>query len=334
MSSIKKAPLMFGILFMLLIVSPVALYKYYETLLTPVGKYETTKTTVFVVSPGQPLTQIAQNLKDEGLIKSAFAFRLLVAQMAISRSIQAGDFHLSSDMSSREIASNLTHGAIDIWVTIPEGLRAEEQADRIEEKLKFGSNEKYQFDKREYIKIAKEGYMYPDTYLIPKDATAQDIVKRFQDTFDQKVSKSLLEKGATNNLSTHEVVVLASLIEKEAKISQEKPIIAGILLNRINTGFPLQVDATVAYAKGYVSSQNTWWPQVTVDEYRSVKSPFNTYLNVGLPPLPISNPGLDSITAASNPQPTDYFFYLHDAEGKIHYAKTAQEHQQNIRDFL
>lgn len=307
--------------------------KYFNYLLEPRAPTAEALTKVIVVKPGQPVVQIAKNLEEEKLIKSAFAFRLLVAQMGISKNIQAGDFRLSANMSSRQIAKELTHGAIDVWITLPEGLRKEEQAKRIEEKLKFGSNNVYQFDKNEYIKLAEEGYMFPDTYLIPKDATAKDVVKRLRETFNQKTADIISKKGS-NNLTSEEVIILASLIEKEAKTDNEKPVIAGILLNRLKAGIALQVDATVSYAKGYDSAKNTWWPQVIINDYKIVKSPYNTYLFTGLPQAPISNPGLESIRAAVNPAETNYFYYLHDSNGKIHYATTVEEHNKNIRDFL
>lgn len=334
MTVIKKWPAVFGILFVLLIISPVLLYKYYNFMLQPVSFVSPAPNKTFVITPGQPLVQVAANLEKDHLIKNSFAFRLLVAQMGISRNIQAGDFNISPNMSSKEIATFLTHGAIDVWVTIPEGLRIEEQADRVEQKLKFGTNENYKFDKKQYIQLAKEGYMYPDTYLIPKDATAQDVADRLQQTFKQKVGDVILNKGIQYGLSPQDVIILASILEKEAKTSEEKPIIAGIFINRLNAGLPLQVDATVAYAKGYDSAQNTWWPQISVSDYQDVKSAYNTYLHLGLPPAPIASPGMDSINAASSPAKTDYFYYLHDTKGKIHYAKTVGEHNQNIQTYL
>jgi len=327
----KKKPLIFALLFLILILTPVLLNKYYNYLLEPRSKEETSQ--IFVIKPGQPVTQIAQNLEEAGLVKNALAFRLLVAQMGIAQNIQAGDFRLSPDKTSREIATELTHGAIDVWITLPEGMRIEEQAARLEEKLKFGSNEKYQFDKGQYIKTAQEGYMFPDTYLVAKDATAADIAQRLRQTFDEKVA-TLLAKGKESNLTEEEVLILASLVERESKSPRERPIIAGILLNRLNTGMALQVDATIQYAKGYDSNENTWWGQVTPSEYETVKSRFNTYLYPGLPPAPIANPGLESLQAAAEPAQTEYFYYLHDAEGKVHYATTAEEHNQNIQDFL
>ena len=176
--------------------------------------------------------------------------------------------------------------------------------------------------------------MFPDTYLIPKDATAADVAAKLEETFDAKVADELLAQGEENNLSSEDVIILASLLEREAKTNEEKPIIAGILLNRLEAGMPFQVDATVQYAKGYDTAQNTWWPTVTVDDYQSVKSVYNTYLFVGLPPGSIANPGLESIKAAANPAQTSFFYYMHDREGKIHYAQTDDEHQRNIEMYL
>lgn len=315
-----------------MIFTPIVLNIYYNQLLKSVSFDQTPQ--IFVIKPGQPIVSIAQNLKDAGLIRNTLAFRLLVAQMGIGKNIQAGDFRLAQNMSSREIASLLTHGAIDIWITFPEGLRKEEIAQIIEAKLNTSGNESYLFDKKEFIELAEEGYMFPDTYLVPKDSNAKDLANRLRQTFDQKVNQKILENGQSYNLSGDEVVTLASLIEREAKTSEERPVIAGILINRLNTGIPLQVDATVQYAKGYDPGKNAWWPQVTQDDYRQVKSPFNTYLHVGLPPGPIASPGIESIRAAAEPTETDYLYYLHDIDGKIHYAKTAEEHNQNVNEYL
>lgn len=333
MVKLTKKTVIFTVLFLLLILTPVILNQFYQLQLAPESQNQAAQEKIFVIVPGQPITAIAQNLKEENLIKSAFAFRLLVAQMGIGKSVQAGDFRLSPAMSSREIALELTHGAIDIWVTLPEGLRVEEQAARIEEKLKFGENKSYNFNKNEYLKLAKEGYMFPDTYLIPKDATAQIVASQITQTFTQKVEQSIINKSNTD-LSKEDVITLASLIEREAKTAEEKPTIAGIIINRLNLGMPLQIDATVQYAKGYDSANNSWWPQITREDYKSVRSAYNTYLNKGLPPGPIASPGIDSIRAALEPEETEYLYYIHDSEGKVHFAKTAEEHNQNVRDFL
>lgn len=318
-----------AISFIILILSPVAANRTYQQQLKPVSRQQSYQ--IFVIRPGQPVVQIAQNLKEAGLVRNALAFRLLVAQMGIGKSIQAGDFRLSPHLSSRDIATELTHGAIDVWITFPEGTRVAEMAAIIEAKLKTPENDKYQFDKKEFRQLAREGYMFPDTYLIPKDTTAQLVIDRMQQTFSQKVDQNLL---VSKELTADEIITLASLIEREAKTNEERPTIAGILLNRLNAGIVLQVDATVQYAKGYDAAADSWWPQVAPQDYQSVKSSFNTYLHTGLPPGPIANPGIESIRAARNPSETNYLYYLHDSEGKIHYAETIEEHNANIRQYL
>lgn len=327
----KYKPVLIGIL-VLAVVTPLVLFQYYQSQLAPLSKDETPIRVV--INPGQPLKQIAAKLQEEKLIRNAIAFRILVTQMGITTKIQAGDYRLKPNLSSQEIAQTLTHGALDIWITFTEGKRIEEQAQIVEEKLNDSTNDNYQFNKEEYIKIAKEGFMFPDTYLISKDATAQDVAEKLRGTFDEKVGKALLAKGAKNNLIENQVVILASLIERESRTIEEKAIISGILHNRLKLGMALQVDATVQYGKGYDIAKKSWWPPVFTNDYKSVKSSYNTYLINGLPPAPISNPGLESIRAAAEPADTDYLYYLHDAEGKIHYAKTAEEHSQNIQKYL
>lgn len=333
MTTPSKRTIFFAIFFILLVTLPVVLSQYYNYLLNPVSASVEAEPIIFVITPGEPIVTVAQSLKEKNLVKNAFVFRLLIAQMGIGKSIQAGDFKLSQSMSARDIAKELTHGAIDVWVTLPEGLRIEEQAQRIEQKLTFGENSNYNFDKKEYIRLAKEGYMFPDTYLIPKDADARIVASRLLQTFDEKVTNSIL-KNSKSDLSTDDIVIIASLIEKEAKTSEEKPIIAGIITNRLKGKMALQIDATVSYAKGYDSAKNSWWPQITQEDYKAVRSPYNTYLNAGLPPAPIASPGIDSIRAALNPADTDYFYYLHDSDGKIHYGKTVEEHNSNVQEFL
>lgn len=328
-----KTPSRLLVIVILLILAPIALLKYYNFLLTPVA-VSSQENQIFVVKPGQGLNQIAQNLAKDKIVRNALAFRLMATQMGIAKNIQAGDYRFSPGQSAAEIAKTLTHGAIDVWITFPEGLRIEEQAQKISDKINTSENDKAQFDRDQYIKLAKEGYMFPDTYLITKDAGAVDVAQKLRDTFDQKVDSRILEKGAKNNLTGYQVVIMASLIEREARGDEEKPVIAGILLNRLQAGIALQIDATVQYAKGYDAAKKTWWAPVSVSDYSTVRSPYNTYLTPGLPPAPISNPGLASIRAAAEPADTPYLYYIHDSKGKIHYAKTIEEHNANINKYL
>lgn len=328
----NKRIYVFALLFVILIVAPVILNSLYNYQLKPVNP-KNNENQIFIVQPGTPVVTIAENLSEKNLIKNVLTFRLLIARLGIGKNIQAGDFRLSPSMSSRTIAEQLTHGAIDIWITLPEGLRIEEQAEILDENLNFSDSELNVFEKDEYLDIAFEGYMFPDTYLIPRDATAEQVVKILRDTFDKKVGSQIFSDARKNNLTESQLITLASLIEREAKGKIEKPIIAGILLNRIRNGIALQVDATVQYGKGYDSANNVWWPQITRDDYRQVNSKYNTYLITGLPPGPISSPGLDSIFAAANPETSDYFYYLHDFDGNIHYAQTIDGHNENFQKF-
>ncbi len=279
---------------------------------------------IFVVEKGDGVREISNRLKTKGLIKSSIAFFLMVKQLGLDKKIEAGDFRLNQSMTTQEIAENLTHGTLDIWITIPEGKRAAEIAEILKEKIPT-----YNFSWANIL-ASSEGYLFPDTYLIPKDADITMIIKQMRGIFDQKLATI-----DTNNskLTKSQIVTLASLIEREAITDNEKPIIAGILINRLNAAMPLQVDATIQYAKGQNALNKKWWEPVNLEEYRTVASNYNTYLIQGLPPGPISNPGLEALRAAANPADTDYLFYLHDKNRQIRYAKTLQEHNANIEKY-
>lgn len=284
----------------------------------PVNKNDTSQK-IFVIAKGEGLRSITNALKAQGLIKDPVVFFLLVKQLGLDTKIQAGDFRLSPSMSAQEIAHALTKGSLDVWVTIPEGKRAQEIADILQSKIPA-----YTEDWRVRLN-ENEGYLFPDTYLIPKDATIDQVATLLRGTFDQKYASI----PDTAGKSQEKVVTIASLVEREAITDEEKPIIAGIIQNRLNAGVALQVDATIQYAKGYNASRKSWWSPVTVAEYTSIRSPYNTYLSPGLPPGPIANPGLAALEAAVNPQNTEYFYYLHDKDGQIRYAITNDQHNSN-----
>jgi len=285
---------------------------------------ENKESTIFVVQKGDGVKEISNGLKQKGLIKSSVVFFLLVKQLGIDKKIEAGDFRLSPSMTALEIAENLTHGTLDIWVTISEGKRATEIAEILKKKIPT-------YDPSwTNILIGQEGYLFPDTYLIPKDADIEMIVNQMRVNFDQKYT---VINTNSSGLTKEQIVILASLIEREAITNGEKPIIAGVLTNRLNAAVPLQVDATIQYAKGKNPETKKWWEPVMLEEYKSVRSDYNTYLFSGLPPGPISNPGLEALRAAANPADTDYLYYLHDKDRKIRYAKTLSEHNANIEKF-
>lgn len=289
--------------------------------LQAVNSKDTTKK-FFVIAPGSGIRAIANNLKEQGLIQDDIVFFLLVKQKGIDNKIQAGDFRLSPSMTAEQIADELTHGSIDVWVTIPEGKRADEIADTLAEKIPS-----YEESWRETLN-ANEGYLFPDTYLIPKDGSIDQIISILKNTFNTKVESIGLSPTSPN---LKRIVTIASLIEREAITDAEKPVISGIIHNRLEEGMALQIDASIQYAKGKVGS--TYWAPVTLAEYKSVKSNYNTYLAPGLPPGPIANPGIEALRAAANPQKTNYLYYIHDKSGTIRYAETLDQHNNNINKY-
>jgi len=281
---------------------------------------------IFVVKKGEEIRSIAARLSSERFIRSRIVFFLLVRALGLDSKIQAGDFYINRGQSAQELAESLTHGAIDVWITIPEGFRVEEIATRLSKELAISEPD--------FLAVAEEGYMFPDTYLIPKQASAAAIVTLFKNNFDKKITAKMREDMVRNKQTLEDVIVLASLVEREGKNDTDRPMIAGILQNRLADEWPLQVDATLQYALGYQTQDKTWWKKSLFNEDKKISSPYNTYQNIGLPPKPIANPGLAAINAVIYPTPSNYFYYLHDPQGQAHYATTLAEHEANIARYL
>lgn len=296
-------------LFILIVVSA-GVFLYIQTLfLAPSNNSEKIS---FMINKGSSISLIGNNLEKAGLIKNSTVFRFYVQLTGVQNKIQAGEFDLSKNLTLNQIIEKLKKGPTEILITIPEGLRREEVAERYKVALK-----KDESFVNEFLQLTngKEGYLYPESYLFPKDASASQIVNRMLKTFDSKVKDV-----------TFEQLIMASLLERETFSDSEKSIVAGILYKRIENGWPLQVDATLQYIKG------NWKPVYSQD--KELVSPFNTYKNLGLPPSPICNPSLSSIEAAISPETSDYWYYIHDNEAKIHFAKTLEEHNLNINKYL
>ncbi len=308
----------------------------------------------FVIPRGYSATQIGNKLEDEGFIKDAFAFKFYVQISGSTKEIKAGRFSLSPHLSLTEIVKLLTKGPKDIWVTIPEGLRREEIVQRFIDGLeKEGQDASIFYDEFMDKSQEYEGFLFPDTYLFPREASATSVIKYLRETFTKKIKE--YEDGISgSNLDLNEIVTLASLIERETKTVEERPVVAGILFNRLEIEMPLQVDAAVQYAVADAECRmpnailrqaqddaeqdrsikcKNWWPILTREDLE-IDSLYNTYKYEGLPPAPIANPGISSLKAAIFPQETSYFYYIHDETGNIHYAKTLQEHNENIRKYL
>ncbi len=287
-----------------------------------------TEVRAFVVNKGESVDSIAKRLEQEGLIRSAAIFKYVLKQKKMENKVQAGDFKLSPSMSMEEVLKNLSSGAVDVWVTFLEGWRNEEIAQRLNDELGISSDT--------FLKAAKgkQGYLYPDTYLINKDAEASDVVSLLENTFETKLPDEFDSKIRALGLTKDQAVNLAALVEREGRSEKVKTEVASIILKRLKMGMKLDIDATVRYALDTTAlakgSTAKLWGAVTQADYSEVKSPYNTYLNPGLPPAPICNPGLVSLKAVMNANPnTPYLYYYHDSQGNSYYAKTLEEHNQN-----
>ncbi len=309
-------------------IATVGAYAWY--LLQPMDQNNQTATQ-FVIPKGQSITTIGKRLEEAGLIKHGVVFRVVVTQKGLSGKIQAGSFDISPSMTIEEIALTLTQGTEDLWITILEGWRAEEIAEYLDAQ-ELGS-----YDSEQFLHLVEqndtEGQLFPDTYLIPRESTAQQIYTLLTNTFDAKVLDELQEEISTSERPFDQVLIMASLVEREARDFEQMRHVAGILWHRIELGMALQVDATLQYSIGKKAGATAWWVPPTAAD-KATQSPFNTYLYPGLPPRPISNPSLNAIKAALDPLQVDDVFYLHAPSGDMYFAKTLDEHNVNINRYL
>ena len=292
----------------------------------------------FLIPKGYSASQIGNKLADQNLIKSSLAFKFYVQVTARSKKIQAGEYLLASNYSLFKIVDQLTSGPVEEWVTIPEGLRQEEVVEKYISVLKRNKTDAEAF-RQEFLTITanKEGFLFPDTYLFPKTVSASIVANKMLSTFDSKISAQMKADINASEYNLDEVITLASVVERETREDEERSVVAGILLNRLEIGMGLQVDATVQYAVASgecrIGTTCNWWPTLTKEDM-SINSSYNTYKYAGIPPAPIANPSLSSILAVIYPTDSSYLYYLHDGEGKIHYAETLDGHNANIRKYL
>lgn len=247
----------------------------------------------FLVPAGSNATQIGADLAKVGLVRSPTVFKIYVQFSGFSDRIQAGDYRLSPSFNLFQIVDQLAKSPPEIKVTIPEGFTNSEIAARFAKNL---DQNKIFIDEFLNGSQGYEGYLFPDTYSVAINATPGAIIAKMKVNFNKRIDGMNI---------TRDQVILASIIEKETKSVEERPIVAGILMNRLNAGMLLQVDVAP-----------------------------DTYKVLGLPPDPIANPGLISLQAAGSPAATDYWYYLHDPSGQIHYAKTLVEQNANIKKYL
>lgn len=299
-------------------------------MLQPVNPYNTETETV-IIPKGSSVKKISRILEEKGYVRSQYAFQFAVWKQNLAGKIQAGSFKLSPSMSAFTLAKELTQGSNDLWITIQEGLRAEEIGERFAEVLpNFDTTSQAFTDEC----TAYEGFLFPETYLVPTEYNETQVCRMLRAQYGQKVTMKMREDMHAAGRTEEHIMTLASIIEREAQKPEDMKRVAGVLWNRLKINMPLQVDATLQYAKGYDEEKETWWaPPLAAD--KELASPYNTYKNAGLPPGPISNPGLDAIQAATYPTPSENLFYISDSAGThMYFAETYEEHQQNIAKYL
>lgn len=285
----------------------------------------------FVVSPEMNIQEVGRELQQKKLVRHSFIFQIAYALLRGDADVRAGGYQVSSTMDTWAIAKTLGQAPYLAWVSIPAGLRKEEVAEALKEQLSWNSEQEKEWLSATSASSTElsEGVFFPDTYLIPSDQSPEQVMERLRDRFESETAsyKALSEE---RSLSWSEMLVLASLIERESA-KNDKKLVSGILWNRLNKGMLLQVDATLQYVTG--SEEEGWW-HTPSSEDKYMESPYNTYLEKGLPPAPIATPSLASIDAALNPQKTSCLYYLHDSRGRIHCATTYKGHLANIRLYL
>ena len=276
---------------------------------------------VFVVEEGDTVTEVARNLEEQNYIRSSAFFSIWVRLTGGDSGILSETYTFDDRANMFTIAGRLIQGDTGtplIKITFPEGSTVREMANILDRYFD-------EFDTSQFLAIAlpQEGYLFPDTYRFSPRTTPERVVETMRATFDANVA-TIQEEIDAFDVPLSDVVIMASLLEKEARRFETRQTIAGILWSRIEIGMPLQVDAVF----GYILQTETFSP--TFDQLE-IDSPYNTYQNLGLPPGAIANPGLDSMLAAVTPIETPYLFYLTGADGRMYYAETFDRHVANRR---
>lgn len=284
---------------------------------------------IFTVGIGES-QEAFKKLTDGRFVKSEFIFNLVMTVRGAK--FGEGGYYLAKNMSVWNIVSKIKSGPDLKWVKVLEGMRKEQIGEVLAKTFNWSDeeltkwNDIYTRMKLDYV----EGVYFPDTYLIPVKESGLDIANRMIAHFNEKMG-DLFNNFAEKNIKWTTGIKIASLIQREAGGKEDMPIISGVIWNRLDRGMALQIDATIQYAKGKVD--DVWWSHVSPADLK-IDSPYNDYLNKGLPPTPICNPGIDAINAALSPADTDCLFYLHDDNRQIHCAKTYEEHLENVQKYL
>lgn len=276
------------------------------------------------IQSGETLFSISRELKKDNVIRSPRIFEVFMIVLGSEKNISEGEYYFEKPVSTLSVALRISGKQFGIEkkkITFPEGFTNKQIADRLSQNLTG-------FDGLLFLTLAKdyEGYLFPDTYKFFPSVTPDFVIASMKKNFANQMApleSDIVQSGK----SQEQIIIMASIIEKEARGRDDRAVISGILWKRLANKIPLQVDAPFLYILGKDSKSLT-------KTDLALNSPYNTYKNLGLTPTPIDNPGIEAIKAAIHPVDSPYYYYLHDSDGKIHYAKTYAEHKKNISKYL
>jgi UPF0755 protein len=285
------------------------------------GKY-------YLISPGDSLDSIIAGLKYANFIQHEGAFRAYLIYSGIDRRIQPGDYYFTTQLSEIEIAQALGNPPTQTTLSILAGWRMEEISEKFSSVGLLVNPDNFI---QTVLVEGREGYLFPAIYQVERDISAESLVDMLYQRFLSQITPELESQFASQGLTLHQAVILASIVEREAIHEDEMPLIASVFLNRLANGMNLAADPTIQYALGYNRDQGTWWTNpLSLDDLK-LPSSYNTYENPGLPPGPICNPGLAALQAVANPAQTAYLYFRADCDGSGRhlFSESFQEHLDN-----
>lgn len=321
-------------------------FLFYDLIFIPPASFRFPSNKIINIQGGETLNEIKSALKESGVIKSSFAFDLTVRFLSGEKEVKAGKYLFDKPYSIFEIAKKLIYGDYGVEykkILITEGDTIYDVADKFEKAGIFKKSDIFEYagccggkvlpskkmkeDEAFFGNpVIFEGYFFPDTYFFAKNLSPEEALKIIFNNFSKKTGE-LKNEIEMSGKDFYEILITSSILEKEAKFAEDKKMVADILFRRIAKDMPLQVDASL----DYILNKNTF--ELTKEDLK-IDSPYNTYKYKGLPIAPISNPGLVSLRAAARPTPNDYWYYLSDKDGNLHYAKDYEEHKRNIYKYL
>ncbi|WP_297000095.1 endolytic transglycosylase MltG [uncultured Dialister sp.] len=325
----KLSVLLGGIAFLILLTAGLYFYAFDR-----VGLHGTALVDVPKNATGR---DIADTLEKKGVIRSSTLFRLYSRILGSGKSLQSGTYKMKQGLTIKEAMMELRSGKTEsVLVTVPEGYTVHQIASLLQEAGVKGAGDfegeaasygplKYQYGPLP-VAVKAEGFLFPDTYNVPKEYTARQICDMMYKRTDAMLTPDIRQRAKAKHLTLHALVTLASMVEREARFKEDQVPIASVMLKRLEIGMPLQIDATIQYALGSPKEE------LTIADTK-IDSPYNTYTHKGLPPGPIGSPGLDAIEAVLDAKPGEYLYYVAQADGHHVFTKSYEEHQAETENI-